>query len=562
MLTNLHVKNFAIIDEADISFDGGFNVLTGETGAGKSLLIGSVNAALGGKFTKEMAGSYGDFALAEITFETKSDKVKEIFEANDLSFDDGEIVISRKVTSAGKSVSRINGETVSAKILKEVAQELIDLHGQHEHQSLLYKDGQRNIIDAFSAENEKALENVRIAYGQWRKALGILSETENSGRRSDHEIDLLTYEADEIRKAELRPGEDETLEERYRVLSSSDRILEETEAASAALSGGMGNVSDMVSRAAGELRRASALDKEIAECENSLDLIAEEISDVVYKLRSISEKYSGTEEEFGEVSERLDLINKFKSRYGKSIEEILAYAESAEEAVAKNSDLDGYIEKLRKDLSEKEAELKAACDVLRKARRKAAEALTGKINDALLELNFEHPAFEIHFEETGKYSEYGDEDVVFYFSANLGEDVKPLGKCASGGELSRVMLAIKSASAASFGTETLVFDEIDTGISGRTAQKAAEKMALISSERQVICITHLPQIAAMADCHYRIEKHEEGGRTRTEIVKLGIEEMTEELSRMLSGAEITESVMNNASEMKELAENIKKELRG
>ena len=559
MLTNLHVKNFAIIDEADLDFGKGFNVLSGETGAGKSLLIGSITAALGGKMNKDMMGAYADFALAEITFETQSENVKRILEKNDLIFDDGQVVISRRITSAGRSVSRINGESVSAAVLKEVAAELIDIHGQHEHQSLLYKSGQRNILDSSSEDILDALNKVKLAYSEFRKAEKTLNEELNRDRRTPEEMHLLFHEANEIEMAELVVGEDVTLEERYKSLSNSDKILEELSRVKQSLSGNV-DVSDAVDQAVRDLSKISDMDAGIAECENDLSMISEQLSDVNVKLGVLAEKYSGTEEEYAEVSERLNLINRFKSRYGNTIEEILAYAENVRNYEMKMFDFDKYIESLRSQVEEKEKALEAANKDLSTARRVAAEDLEKKINEALCDLNFEHAQFEIRFEKLDRHTEYGDEEIEFYLSANLGEPLKKLAQCASGGELSRVMLAIKSAAASAGGTESLIFDEIDTGISGRTAQKVAEKIALISKDHQVICITHLPQLAAMADKHYLISKKEQNGRTRTDINPLSREEMTEELARMLSGAELTDSVRENAREMKELADKVKAKL--
>ena len=561
MLLSLHVKNFAIIDEIRVDLEKGFNVLSGETGAGKSILIGSLNAALGGKMTKEMIGSYADYALVELEFESDSPEIKRIFEENELIYEDGFVVISRRLSAGGRSVCRINGETVSATVLSKLASVLIDIHGQHDHQSLLHVSGQRRVLDRYSDDCRNALAEVSKAYHAYKAAADRLADAENKGRRSQRELELLEYEAEEIESAKLKIGEDENLEERFRVLSNTEKILEELNLAlenleddSSSATGGI----DMAGRCLGKI---SGLDSGIDSLSERMGVLSEELSDICSELRDYADNLSGSEEEFSEVSERLDLINRMKAKYGNTVEEINAYAVSCRKTLDEYSDFDSFIEGLKKESAEKEQALKKADEVLDKARRTAAGKLQKRISEALSELNFEHATFEITFNELGRYTEYGEREPEFLLAANLGEPLRKLGQVASGGELSRIMLAIKSAVAAENDIDALVFDEIDTGISGRTAQKVAEKIALIASRHQVICITHLPQLAAMADCHFLIEKEQEDGRTRTKIEKLDASGMQRELARMLGGAEITENVLASAKEMKELADKVKSEYR-
>ena len=561
MLVNLHVKNFAIIDEVWLDLGEGFNVLSGETGAGKSILIGSLNAALGGKISKEQMGSYADYALVELSFESDSPEIRKIFEKNELIYEDGLVTISRRISAGGRSVCRINGEVVSAAALKEISEVLIDIHGQHEHQSLLYKEGQRRIVDESSEECKTALLSVKEAYQAYRTAKTELTEAEGSGRKSERELELLSYEAEEIKNARLKEGEDESLEERFRVLSNTEKILEELKLAEEALSTGNEAAEELLGRAERAISKIASYDEALSGFSDRLSVVSEQLSELAGMIRDYADGISGSEEEFNEVGERLDVINRLKSKYGHSIEEINAYAENCEKELSEYSDYDSFLDRLRKELEEKEKVLKKANETLKKARETAAARLSESIEEALKELNFENARFEIRTEETGRYSETGDTEPEFYLSANLGEPLKKLSNVISGGELSRIMLAIKSVVASDNSIGTLVFDEIDTGISGRTAQKVAEKIALLSKSHQVICITHLPQLAAMADSHFLIEKKQADGHTRTGITKLTEDAVTDELSRMLGGAKITDAVRASAREMKQLADETKKNIK-
>ena len=552
MLSELHVKNFAILDEVSVEFGAGLNVLTGETGAGKSLLLGSVNAALGGKVSKDFLGSNGDYALAELLFDN-DECVRDLLEQYELPESDM-LVISRRITDTGRSVSRINGETVSASIVKEVASRLFDVHGQHDHQTLLYPAKQLALLDRYAGTEALAVAaEVRTLAREYRAAVRELAEAEERGAARARELSMAQYEYDEINAARLVPGEDETAEERFRVLSNREKLTEACAEADALLSTDGASVTSGIGKALRKLAKASSLDPKLEAIYEELRLAEEQVVDIAARLSDYLSEITGTEAELAEVGERLDVINRLKSKYGRTIEAILAYAEEAERTIAKLSDFEGYVASLTAKVKESEKALRTEAAKLTKLRRSAAEDLAAKVRASLSELNFLNSEFTVEFRELEEPGETGAEEAEFMISANPGEPLRPLARVASGGELSRIMLALKTASAGKDEVETLFFDEIDAGISGRTAQKVAEKLAQIAQTKQVICITHLPQIAAMADCHFEISKSAEGGKTRTTLRKLTEDEVPRELARMLGGAEITDSVMANAREMRELA---------
>ena len=552
MLSELHVKNFAILDEVSVEFGAGLNVLTGETGAGKSLLLGSVNAALGGKVSKDFLGSNGDYALAELLFDN-DECVRDLLEKYELPVSDM-LVISRRITDTGRSVSRINGETVNAAIVKEVASRLFDVHGQHDHQTLLYPAKQLALLDRYAgAEALAAAAEVRALARDYRAAKKELADASEHGAARARELSMAQYEYDEIMAARLAAGEDDLLEERFRVLSNREKLTEACAEADSVLSTDATSVTTGIGRALRKLSKASSLDPKLEAIYADLQLAEEQVGDIAARLSDYLGEITGTEDELAKVGERLDVINRLKSKYGRTIEAILAYADEAEKTIAKLSDFEGYVSSLTARVKESERALRAAAAKLTKQRKAAAEDLSAKVREALSELNFLNSEFTVEFSELEEPGETGAEEAEFMISANPGEPLRPLAKIASGGELSRAMLALKAASAGKDEIETLVFDEIDAGISGRTAQKVAEKLAAIAQTKQVICITHLPQIAAMADCHFEITKQAEDGRTRTSLCKLSEAEVPRELARMLGGAEITDTVMTSAREMRELA---------
>ena len=532
MLTNLHVKNLALIDEAEVEFGPGLNILTGETGAGKSILIGSINAALGKKISREMIRTGETSALVELVFETENPHVLELLKETDLGAEEGQVIISRKITGS-RSVCRINGEACNISQVKALASLLLDIHGQHEHQSLLYPDRQIAILDAFAE----------------------LSAYELGEEARKREAAFLTFEINEIDQAELKEGEDEALETAYRKMGHAKKIAESLQTVYAITGYGAENsAGEQVGRAIRELQQAAVYDDALSGPSQTLSDIDGLLNDFNREISAYLSELTFSEEEYYETEKRLDEINRLKAKYGKTMEEITAYREEQQKKLEKLENFESCRAALQEQLQKTEQKLDVAAHNLSKIRRNYAKRLETQIIEGLRDLNFLHVAFEISFEKTKSYTENGTDAVEFLISTNPGEAIRPLAKVVSGGELSRIMLAIKTILADRDETETLIFDEIDTGISGRTAQKVSEKMAQIGQRHQVICITHLPQIAAMADSHFEIEKNVEENETVTSIHPLSEEDSVRELARMLGGAKITDSVLANASEMKELAQ--------
>ena len=551
MLQNLHVKNLALIDETEVEFGPGLNILSGETGAGKSIIIGSINLALGEKVQKEMLRDNGESALVELIFFVEDADTIEAIRALDIEMEDDTVILSRKITG-GRAIGRINGEAVSASKMKAVASLLIDIHGQHEHQSLLSKKKHLEILDTFAKEalGDKK-EKLAQCYQEYRKLKDELEHANLDGEERARELSFLEYEVKEIKEAQLTVGEDEELEAVFRKYSNGKKIMDAVGAANAATSEDDESASERIGRALRELSSVSGYDERVKEMEEQLTEIDNLLSDFNHELASYLSDEEFDEETFYETEKRLDLINHLKSKYGNTIADILKYGEEKAERITVLNDYDAYLAGLQKNVSEKEKQLEQLSKRVSDIRKKESKQLTESIKNALLDLNFLDVQFTMEFAETD-YTANGIDDAQFLISTNPGEPVKPLGKVASGGELSRIMLAIKTVMA-SDKIGTLIFDEIDSGISGRTAQMVSEKMNVLGRSHQIICITHLPQIAAMADSHFLIEKSVENQATVSKIHKLTDEQSVEELARMLGGVEITDTVLENAREMKQMA---------
>lgn len=557
MLHSLYVKNLALIDEMEVEFKEGLNILTGETGAGKSMVLGSINLALGGRYSSEILRNEDEAGYVELTFFVEDEIQKELLKALEIYPEEGVITLSRKMMGK-RSVSKINGETVSIAQLKEAAGILIDIHGQHEHQSLLYKKNHLTILDEFAKEDIQDVKTqLAASYKQYRTYQEALQEADMDEKERNKEIAFLEFEIREIQEADVKLQEDEQLEETYRRMVNGKRITSNLEEAYVYTASGNQSASDSLSRAIGSLNDAARYDEKAKELYDQLSEVDSLLNDFNRELSDYTSSFDFSEEEFYEVETRLNVVNHLKSKYGNSIEEILAYCEEKEEKLRKLQDYDVYLEHLRGKLFEAEKTVKELSEKLSGLRKNAAKELTKAIREGLLDLNFLDVQFEMVFNRLEQYTVSGTDDVEFMISMNIGEPVRPLGDVASGGELSRIMLAIKTVMAKKDHIETLIFDEIDVGISGRTAQKVSEKMALIGKNHQVICITHLAQIAAMADAHFAIEKKVYDGKTKTSISLLSKEEEIGELARILGGAEITEKVMESAAEMKELAKSTK-----
>lgn len=553
MLVSLHVKNFAIINEVEVYFKDHLNIMTGETGAGKSIIIGSVNAALGAKISKDIVRNGAEYALAELVFETKDEAVLTAMRELDIPLDGDQIIISRKIM-AGRSICKINGENVTASALAAIAGLLIDIHGQHEHQSLLHKHKHLEIVDRFAKDEIGTVKHELEQY--YKDYIRLKQEFDQAGvdeEKRNREISFLEYEVNEIKSASLLDGEDEELTARYKKLSNANAISE-----------GLTNVYRMTgyeaSAAGDSIGRALRQLMKIVDYDEAINTFLSQVTDLDSLLNDLNRDLSqyisemeNPEAELGEVTKRLDLMNHLKSKYGNSILQIKNYCMECEARLEKYRDYDSYMSKLGRLLSDTESRLKDLSTRLSTIRKNKSKELTAKIRDALIGLNFLDIRFDMTFAQTDHYSQNGFDDAEFIISTNPGEDLKPLSRIASGGELSRIMLGIKSVLADNDDIETLIFDEIDVGISGRTAQKVSEQLSNIAKHHQIICITHLAQIAAMADTHYAIEKLTDGLSTQTTIRELSQEESVDELSRILGGAEITDRVKDNAREMKELA---------
>lgn len=558
MLKNLYVKNLALIDEAEVEFGEGLNILTGETGAGKSILLGSVNLALGAKAGKEMIRQGADYALVEMTFIVDSKDKLEKLKALDILLEDDQVVITRRF-GEGRSISKINGESVSVSTLKAVTGILIDIHGQHEHQSLLYKSNHLEILDKYAkTEIDKPKADLKEAYQRYVKVKEKLSEFSMNEEERLRECSFYQFEINEIEEANLVEGEEEELQSRYRKFANSQKIMAAMAAASECILGGQGEgASDAVGRALREVSSVLTYDEELNGIYSQLENLDALCSDLSRDITDYIGRSEFNEEEFYTVEKRLDLIHKLQSKYGRTVADILEYLEMRKE---KLSELENYQQSKERAESEMKIAFEKAAqyaEQISAIRKRVAKDLAKEIEAGLKELNFLEVHFDVEVRELPEFNATGRDEVEFMIAVNPGESLKSLGKVASGGELSRIMLAIKNVLSDKDEVDTMIFDEIDTGISGITAQAVSEKLKSISANRQVICITHLAQIAAPADNHFLIEKLVKSGKTVTEIHKLDDEAIILELARIIGGAQITEAVLESAREMKKLDARIK-----
>lgn len=553
MLVHLHVKNLALIEEAEVEFGPGLNILTGETGAGKSILLGSMQLILGGKTSRNMIRENADYALVELLFQLENPRVLKKLEDLDLYPEEGQILLSRKIMD-GRSISKINGETCTVGQMKAAAACLLDIHGQHEHQSLLYRDKQLEILDSYGRAQifpQKTL--VEEAYRQYRKSLEELNSLDIDEEQRNREMAFLEFEVTEIENAALMLGEDEELERQYKKLSNARKIMEVLQTVHT-ITGYENGAGDMTGTALREMAKVTQYDEELESLSQTLNEADSLLNDFHRELSSYLDDLVFDEETFYQVERRLDLINNLKAKYGQEISGILSYRDKQIEKLEKLRKYEEYFQAAKEKVQKAEEKLEEASYELSKIRQEYKEQLEKKVVQGLKDLNFLDVDFAIRFDRRKNYTPNGFDDVEYEISTNPGEMRKPLGQIVSGGELSRIMLALKAILADRDEIETLIFDEIDTGISGRTAQKVSEKMAVIGKHHQVLCITHLPQIAAMADTHFEIEKHVKGSETTTQIHPLNEEDSVKELARLLGGAEITATVLENAKEMKELAQ--------
>lgn len=557
MLQSLHVKNLALIDEIEVTFGEGLNILTGETGAGKSIIIGSINLALGAKADKDMIRTGAEYALVELVFTVEGQQLAAIEEL-ELPVEDGQIILQRRILQS-RNVCKVCGETVTARQLKQLGEILLDIHGQHEHQSLLKPAKQLEILDAYAGEALLShKEKLRELYSRYRSAVDELEHSEVDEETRKREAALAEFECQEIEEAALVPGEDEEIEQLYRKLVNGQKIQDAVGLAHALCGYEENGVGSSVGRALKEMRSVAAYDTALQEFEQQLLDIDGLLNDYNRAVADYLSELEFDGELFDRTEKRLNLLNHLKAKYGNSIEDVLAYQAQAQHTLEKYRDYDAYRMELTKRADTLKEEALIVCAKISEIRRRSAVRLSKEMKKALVDLNFQEVAFEIQVTDLeDMIGSNGYDRAAFLISTNAGERLRELAQVASGGELSRIMLALKTVLADKDAIETLIFDEIDTGISGKTAWKVSEKMGILGRGHQLICITHLPQIAAMADQHFCIEKKVEDKRSVTDIRKLAEEESVTELARMLGSDSITENVMNNAREMKDLARKTK-----
>lgn len=560
MLTNLYVKNLALIDEIDIDLEKGLTVLTGETGAGKSIILGAVSIALGMKVSGDIVRDESKDAVAQLSFYFDDNKMISLLKEHDIDIEEaGELIIKRSFSS-GRSRFKINGCDVSASQVRELSPFLLDLHAQRDNLRLLKEKEQLDLVDYFAGEAITDLKNKMSAklceYKAVREKLDDLGSDESARSR---ELDLLKFEAEELEDAGLTIGEDEELEAKFTKCENAGRIKENAFAALNNLSNDDSSASALLAAAISAVNDIAELspDKEIEDIKDMLYDAESIVSDCVGELGRYADGIDANEEEFVEVTERLNIYNRLKDKYKTDTKGLISLLEEKQSRISELENAEKLLSDYSKKIMELEGDMKELCAKLTEKREKAADDLSKQLISAAKDLNFNDIRFEIYVAQTGEFGDSGDNKVSFMISTNPGETLKALKDVASGGELSRIMLAFKTITADSDGTQTLIFDEIDTGISGRTAQMVAAKMANVAKARQILCITHLPQIAAMGDHHFLISKSVKADRSITDIKKLDDKERINELSRLLGGERITAAVEKNAEEMIRLATEFK-----
>ncbi|MBQ8053268.1 MAG: DNA repair protein RecN [Lachnospiraceae bacterium] len=555
MLLSLHVKNLALIEEEEVTFTNGLNILTGETGAGKSIIIGSINLALGGKADKAIIRTGAEYALIELVFTADNEKqIKKLEELDLPAPEDGTILVKRKILP-GRSVCSVCGESVTLRQLREIAELMIDVYGQRENQKLLRREAQLQTVDDYAGEKAAALkEKVAESYKNWRALKEEWDKDDLDETARKREADLLAYECREIEEAALREGEDEELEARYRLMENFRRISEAAGQAGMWTSGSEQCAEEAIDRASRELSAVSGIDPELDKLADELAEVESLLADFNRSLGDYLRNLTFDPSEFGEIQDRLNLINHLKDKYGRSIAQIERALEERTQRLEFLEDYENGRRRLEKEIGEEYARLLGLCADLSAVRRAAADSFGAKLKEALMDLNFPQVEFESRMSSGEENLTAGGYDkLVFYISMNPGESLRPLDQIASGGELSRIMLGLKTVFAGKDEIYAFVFDEIDTGISGKTAWKVAEKMGKLAADHQILCITHLPQIASMQDSHYCIVKESADGRTMTHITRLTEEESDREVARLLGADHITEAALENAREMKKMA---------
>ncbi|WP_026572572.1 DNA repair protein RecN [Bacillus sp. UNC438CL73TsuS30] len=561
MLSELSIKNFAIIEASSISFEKGLTVLTGETGAGKSIIIDAIHLLVGGRGSAEFVRHGEEKAEIEGLFQLDHDGHPCYLKAMEFGIDieEGMVVLRRDISRSGKSVCRINGKLVTISTLREIGSTLIDIHGQHEHQELMDETKHLSLLDQFGSEEIiSSLREYQEVFHRYEHTLHKLKALSENEQQAAHRLDLIQFQLNEIQNANLKLNEDDELFEEKRKLGNFERVFEAIQSSYSALSGEQKGL-DWISMVMGHLEDAAGLDTEYKDLFEAVSNSFYQLEDAAHALRNEMDELEYDPQRLNEIEDRLNEINQLKRKYGKTIQEILEYAAKIEEEIETLQNKETHINKLEKELASIQKDLVLEAKQLTELRKKYAEKLTKLIHKELKDLYMAKTIFEIRFEKDIKhFAKNGVDHIEFYLSTNPGEPLKPLSKIASGGELSRIMLALKSIFSKHQGVTSIIFDEVDTGVSGRIAQAIAEKIYKVAHSSQVLCISHLPQVAAMADTHLFISKVTKGGRTKTSVTPLKAEEKIKEIGRMISGVEITDLTKKHAEELLLMAAKNKK----
>ncbi len=555
MLKSLTVWNFALLEHVQVEFQPGLNILTGETGAGKSILIDSLGAVLGARMSADMVRSGCDWLRVEAVFslEDESLGLHELLTQQAIDDSDKELIITRQLTRAGRSTALVNGCHVTLAVLRQIGAYLVDIHGQNENLALLKEENQFHLLDDYDPDVSEALAAYECVYREWREKKKAYAEKQQASREYAQRLDMLHWQDKEISEANLRPGEDEQLEADIRKLSHAEKIVGSVEESYQLLEGGGGNglgVLPALSQVKKDLEEIGRFDDALANAQKMVEEAYISLQEASYELRDYGESVEFSPERLDQLQSRMDVIYRLCKKYGATLEDVLAHQAKVEQELTEIENYDEDIAALEKEIAVLEEKLGQKADALTKLRTAAAQDLSSAIEEQLFALGMPKARFHIRVEQAEDYGANGRDDVAMFFSANPGEEEKPLQKVASGGELSRIALAIKTvASSRDSSVPSMVFDEIDTGIGGRTAQMVAERIALVAQYKQVLCITHLPQIACMADAHLYISKRTVEGTTATQIRPLSERERISEIARMASGADMTTASLDNAREM-------------
>lgn len=560
MLSVLHIENIAVIEQAEILFEGGFNVLTGETGAGKSIVIDAISAILGERTYRDVIRTGANRAFVSAIFTNIPQY--DWFSENQVEFDTQELQVQREIYADGRNVCRVNGRPVSVASLKKLGGRLINIHGQHDSQQLFDEENHLTYLDAF-ARDEQELEAYQQAFSAMQSVQREIQKLSMDESEKLRLMETLTFQIEEIRAANLVSGEEEQLKERRKVLQNAEKLSDALRMADEALYGGDSSdgAAGLLSNAEHALSRVSTISADMQTLHQKISDLMYSVQDAADELRAMRDDLSYSEGELEEIEERLDAIHKLKRKYGASVEDVLAYLADSEQRLDEIEFASDRIETLKKREAELQKETIRQGEILREKRLSAAQAMESRICDELHQLDMPKIRFVCEFTPQ-QPMQTGLDSVRFLMSANVGENLKPLSKVASGGELARIMLAMKQVLAQQDGVPTLIFDEVDAGVSGRAAQKVAYKLWTVSKGRQVLCVTHLPQIAAMADAEYTVEKRVENERTYTSVLHLDESGRKQELARLIGGSMITETTLAGAAELLRLAEEAKSETNG